>query len=139
MDQSLVMAYELGNEPNLYGSHREPNYNVHNYAEDMQDWLPRLRSRSQDDMKFQFPSFAGPELFKPDMTIANLVNLGVPQSIPDIEYFSIHGYPWNICNGLSNSTRLVASAMWLTRLLQRKVLLKWTSETSSIMNRPLLS
>ncbi|KAM5363816.1 hypothetical protein ACJZ2D_011850 [Fusarium nematophilum] len=98
LDQDLVMAYELGNEVNLYGPYRPANYDVHAYARDMRDWIPRLRARSPFDSKFQFPSFAGPELFREDMTIANLVRLGVPQSIPGIEYFAIHGYPWNICS-----------------------------------------
>lgn len=34
------------------------------------------------------------------MSISELVRLGVPQSIPGIEYFSVHGYPWNICTGM---------------------------------------
>ncbi|EXK26201.1 hypothetical protein FOMG_17171 [Fusarium oxysporum f. sp. melonis 26406] len=98
MDQSLVLAYELGNEANLYGDHRPPNYGIQDYAEDMCSWIPRLAARSSSPSKFQFPSFAGPEIFKKDMTIAKLVKMGVPQSIPAIEYFSLHGYPWNICS-----------------------------------------
>ncbi|KAI9170626.1 Beta-glucuronidase [Paramyrothecium foliicola] len=98
LDQSLVMAYELGNEVNLYGPYRPPGFDVHDYSEDMREWIPRLDSRSPLDLKFQFPSFAGPELFNPGMTIANLVSLGVPQFLPEIEYFAVHGYPWNICN-----------------------------------------
>ncbi|KJK61048.1 hypothetical protein P875_00042697 [Aspergillus parasiticus SU-1] len=97
IDQSLVIAYELGNEVNLYGDFRPPDYDVHDYARQMRQWIPRLRARSSAASSFQFPSFAGPELFKPDMSISELVRLGVPQSIPGIEYFSVHGYPWNIC------------------------------------------
>ncbi|PIG85404.1 hypothetical protein AARAC_002843 [Aspergillus arachidicola] len=97
IDQSLVMAYELGNEVNLYGDFRPADYDVHDYARQMREWIPRLRARSSAASSFQCPSFAGPELFKPDMSISELVRLGVPQSIPGIEYFSVHGYPWNIC------------------------------------------
>ncbi|KAG8158323.1 hypothetical protein KVR01_012084 [Diaporthe batatas] len=98
LDQSLVMAYELGNEPNLYGDYRPPTYGVNEYAADMRQWIPSLRALSPPGVhpRFQFPSFAGPQLFKPDMTIANLVGLGVPQSI-GIDYFSVHGYPYDIC------------------------------------------
>lgn len=93
------MAYELGNEPNLYGENRPPSYGVDDYARDMREWIPSLRnvSTSSVDPKFQFPSFAGPQLFKPGMTIANLVEMGVPQSI-GIDYFSVHGYPYDICS-----------------------------------------
>lgn len=99
LDQSLVMAYELGNEPNLYGDYRPPTYDVNIYADDMREWIPSLRALSPPGVepKFQFPSFAGPQLFKPGMTIANLVEIGVPQSV-GIDYFSIHGYPYDICS-----------------------------------------
>lgn len=103
LDQSLIMAYELGNEVNLYDSYRPDDYDVEDYAADMREWIPELASQAPgSEPKFQFPSFAGPELFKEDMTIANLVEMGVPQSIPEIEYFAVHGYPWNICNGRSH-------------------------------------
>ncbi|KAH6691291.1 glycoside hydrolase superfamily [Plectosphaerella plurivora] len=99
LDQSLVMAYELGNEVNLYGNYRPSDYDVNVYARDMQEWIPALAaSGAEHDPKFQFPYFAGPQLFRPDMTIANLVKMGVPQSLPQIECLAIHGYPWDICS-----------------------------------------
>ncbi|KAH7371264.1 glycoside hydrolase superfamily [Pyrenochaeta sp. MPI-SDFR-AT-0127] len=99
LDQSVVMAYELGNEVNLYGPFRPSGYNAKAYASQMRDWLPRLRERSTSHVRFQFPSFAGPpQDFNSDLTIAELVKLGVPQSIPGIEYYSVHGYPYNICS-----------------------------------------
>ncbi|KAM0563069.1 hypothetical protein ACHAPJ_001915 [Fusarium lateritium] len=99
LDQRLVMAYELGNEVNLYGDHRPKDYDVNDYARDMKEWIPALAAVGpQYDAKFQFGSFAGPQLFKPDMTIQNLVRMGVPQSIPQVEYFAVHGYPWDICS-----------------------------------------
>lgn len=103
LDQSLVMAYELGNEVNLYGNYRPADYDVNVYARDMREWIPALAaSGAKYDPKFQFPSFAGPQLFRPDMTIANLVKMGVPQSLPQIEYLAIHGYPWDICSRMSS-------------------------------------
>lgn len=97
------MAYELGNEVNLYGTlFRPAGYDAKAYAAQMHDWLPRLYARSPRNVKFQFPSFAGPpQDFNSDLTIAELVKLGVPQSIPGIEYMSVHGYPYNICSGMS--------------------------------------
>lgn len=111
MDQSLVMAYELGNEVNLYGGYRPSDYDAYDYASQMESWIPRLRARSSVDSSFQFPSFAGPpQWFRADMTIDNLVDMGVPQSINGIEYMCVHGYPYNICSGLSRLAQLV---LWL--------------------------
>ncbi|KAM0209044.1 hypothetical protein ACHAQD_011358 [Fusarium lateritium] len=99
LDQRNVMAYELGNEVNLFGDHRPKDYDVHDYAKDMKEWIPQLAAAGPKyDPKFQFGSFAGPQLFKPDMTIRNLVSMGVPQSIPQVEYIAVHGYPWDICS-----------------------------------------
>jgi len=101
MNQSLVMAYELGNEANLYGSFRPKNYNAVAYANQMGNWVVRLKARSSRDMRFQFPSFAGPpQHFKSDMTIANLARLDLSKMIPGIEFMSVHGYPYNICSGI---------------------------------------
>lgn len=100
MDQSRVMAYELGNEVNLYGSFRPSGYDVDDYGAQMREWLPSLQAQSSVDAQFQFPSFAGPpQWFQADLRVSVLVDRGVPQSIPSIEYISVHGYPYNICSG----------------------------------------
>jgi hypothetical protein len=102
MDQSLVMAYELGNEVNLYGSYRPSGYDVEDYARDMREWIPSLRRlKPSANAKFQSPSFAGPELVRNGLSIERLVQLGMPQALPEIEYFSLHGYPYDICSGRS--------------------------------------
>jgi hypothetical protein len=104
MDQSLVMAYELGNEVNLYGPYRPPSYDVEAYARDMREWIPSLRRlKPSANAKFQSPSFAGPELVRNGLSIERLVQLGVPQALPEIEYFSVHGYPYDICSGESHT------------------------------------
>lgn len=104
MNQSLVMAYELGNEPNLYGGYRPAGYNVDAYARDMRQWIPSLRNLNPSaNARFQSPSFAGPNLVIGGMSIARLVQLRMPQSLPEIEYFSIHGYPYDICTCMSFS------------------------------------
>lgn len=101
MDQSLIMAYELGNEVNLYGSEfRSADYDVDAYADQMEEWLPNLQSLSSEEVQFQFPSFAGPpDQFREDMRISVLVDMGVPQSIDGIQYYAVHGYPYSICTG----------------------------------------
>lgn len=100
LDQRLVMAYELGNEVNLYGkTYRPAGFNAKAYAGQMQEWLPQLHALSPENVKFQFPSFAGPpQDFDSDLTIAELVKLGLPHSLPGVEYLSLHGYPYNICS-----------------------------------------
>jgi hypothetical protein len=77
---------------------------VNAYARDMREWIPSLRRQNPAaNAKFQFPSFAGPDLVIKGMSIARLVELGVPQSLPEIEYFSVHGYPYDICTRRSHN------------------------------------
>ena len=99
MNQSLVMAYELGNEPNFYApAFRPAGWNASDYGYEMESWIPSLRNTSTDDSKWMFGAFAGPpNLFEDGLAIANLVELGVPQKIPGVNYFSTHGYPYDIC------------------------------------------
>lgn len=118
MDQSLVMAYELGNEVNLYGNYRPSNYDVNAYASQMRDWIPRLRARSSTNSRWQFPSFAGPsQWFRSDMNVARLVSMGVPQSITGIEYLSVHGYPRDVCSSKCRALGL----FWASRRSLRPV------------------
>lgn len=107
MNQSLILAYELGNEANLYGSYRPSSYDVQAYARDMREWIPSLRRQKPSaNAKFQSPSFAGPDLATKGMSIARLVELGMPQALPEIEYFSLHGYPYDICTRTSHARAL---------------------------------
>lgn len=100
MNQSLVMAYELGNEPNFYApTFRPAGWNASDYGNEMESWIPSLRNTSTEDSKWMFGAFAGPpNLFEDGLTIANLVEFGVPQKIPGVKYFSTHGYPYDICS-----------------------------------------
>lgn len=99
------MAYELGNEPNFYPPvFRPADWDAEDYGEQMKSWIPRLRDQSSTDSKWMFGAFAGPpNLFEDGLTIANLVDLGVPQSIPGVEYYSTHGYPYDICSSKSKT------------------------------------
>jgi hypothetical protein len=114
LDQSRVMAYELGNEANFYGSFngkRPKSWGVIDYGKQMLSWLPRLSSRATGSPpSFQFGAFVGPptqleelgafigpSTQMEDFTLLQLTKMGVPQSIEGVRYFSEHGYPGNIC------------------------------------------
>lgn len=103
MDQSLVMAYELGNEPNYYSPvFRPTDWNASDYGSEMDSWIPRLQKRSATDSEWMFGAFAGPpNLFDDALNIANMVGLNIPQSISGVKYFSTHGYPYDICSSES--------------------------------------
>lgn len=92
------MAYELGNEPNLYGDYRPDDWDAQDYGRQMRRSLPAIKNVLPSGAKFMFGSFAGPPTeFDDGFTLANLIRLGVPQSIPGVKYYSTHGYPYNIC------------------------------------------
>ncbi|KAK4041439.1 glycoside hydrolase superfamily [Parachaetomium inaequale] len=131
MDQSLIIAYELGNEANLYGPYRPTNYGVDDYAHDMREWIPSLRCQLPSaNAKFQSPSFAGPELVINGMSIARLVELGVPQALPEVEYFSIHGYPYNICS--ANDAKKVDLRNFLNHTKTRTLIGEYGSEIAAV-------
>lgn len=98
MNQSLIMAYELGNEPNLYPPiFRPADWNASDYGREMESWIPCLRNRSSAQTAFTFDAFAGPpDFFEDGVTIANMMELGILQRLPGVDYFSTHGYPYDI-------------------------------------------
>lgn len=102
LDPALVMAYELGNEPNFFpGSFRPEDYSAKDYGQEMRQWIPRISEELSSRANFMLGSFAGPPtFFSDDMKLNTLVKMGVPQTIPEIKYYSTHGYPYDICSGM---------------------------------------
>ncbi|GAB7331892.1 hypothetical protein MBLNU13_g03824t2 [Cladosporium sp. NU13] len=100
MDQSLVTVYELGNEPNFYALTFLPAaWSASDCGNEMESWIPSLRNTLTKDSKWMFGAFAGPpNLFENGLTIANLVELGVPLENTSVKYFSTHEYPYDICS-----------------------------------------
>lgn len=92
LDPPAVMAYELGNEPNLYGDYRPDDWDAQDYGRQMRRWLPTLKEALPPGAKFMFGSFAGPPTeFDDGFTLANLISRDVPRSIPGVEYYVTHG------------------------------------------------
>ncbi|EXJ59619.1 hypothetical protein A1O7_03765 [Cladophialophora yegresii CBS 114405] len=104
-NQSRILAYELGNEPNVYGGYppvparwRPSTWTVVDYAQQMLSWIPRLRARAKTNPpSFQFGSMIGPPTPFQDFSLTTLARMGVPQNIGGVKYFASHGYPENVC------------------------------------------
>ncbi|OCT47376.1 hypothetical protein CLCR_03380 [Cladophialophora carrionii] len=101
-NQSRILAYELGNEPNIYAAYpplkRPSTWTVVDYGKQMLSWMPRLRARAQTNApSFQFGSIIGPPTSFSDFSLAALAKMGVPQNIGGVKYFAAHGYPGNVC------------------------------------------
>lgn len=126
LDSSILLAYELGNEPNFYPPvFRPEGWSAEDYGEEMEDWIPRIQNYTGTDIDWMFGAFAGPpNLFNDGLTVANIVDLGVPQSIPNTKYYSTHGYPYEICSS--------KTAVLYTTTINR--LLTISDETAALVN-----
>ncbi|KAF2180894.1 glycoside hydrolase family 79 protein [Zopfia rhizophila CBS 207.26] len=105
LDQSRVLAYELGNEANLYGSYtnkRPKNWTVVDYGKQMLEWIPQLSARTAGSPpNFQLGSFVGPPTYFGDFSLLQLTKMGVPQNIEGVKYIASYGYPGNVCTNAS--------------------------------------
>ncbi|KKA16216.1 hypothetical protein T310_10203 [Rasamsonia emersonii CBS 393.64] len=85
LNQSRILAYEVGNEPNLYTytGLRNASWNVLEYADEILDWMPRLREAAggQRFPGYQFGTIAEPPSAFGDFTQVQLAVMGVPQAI----------------------------------------------------------
>lgn len=101
LNQSRILAYEVGNEPNLYTytGLRNASWNVLEYADEILDWMPRLREAAggQRFPGYQFGTIAEPPSAFGDFTQVQLAVMGVPQAIGSVRYIASHTYPQNVC------------------------------------------
>ncbi|KAH7395840.1 glycoside hydrolase superfamily [Cadophora sp. MPI-SDFR-AT-0126] len=97
LDQSKLIAYELGNEPDHYiwpqVNYRSPaTWTMAAYVKQTLDWLPQLASGK----RFQYGSSAADPATVSDFTMVQAVKWGISK-IKQIKIISSHAYMGNRC------------------------------------------
>ncbi|KAK0101403.1 hypothetical protein ONS95_006577 [Cadophora gregata] len=97
LDQSKLVAYELGNEPDHYTwpqvNYRSPaTWSMAAYVKQTLEWLPQLASGK----RFQYGSSAANPTTTSDFTMVQAVKWGISK-IKQIKIISSHSYPGNRC------------------------------------------
>lgn len=99
LDQSRVVAYELGNEPDHYTFPHDfrPNntWNMAAYVHETLEWLPQLSSGKK---KFQYGSIAESPATPSDFKLVQALQFGV-SSLEHVTIFSSHSYQGDVCTG----------------------------------------
>jgi len=83
LDQNLILAYELGTEPDLYALYngkRAPDWTVLNFNTQMEDWYHGLQSSTKRSLAFQFGALVGPLYAFGDFTPVQLIKAKAPQT-----------------------------------------------------------
>ncbi|OBT44545.1 hypothetical protein VE00_04882 [Pseudogymnoascus sp. WSF 3629] len=97
LDQSKVVAYELGNEPDhftmaSYGFRSKDTWNMAAYVQQTLDWLPQLSSGKS----FQYGSIAASPAAPSDFTLVQALQFGVSK-LKQVTIFSSHAYQADVC------------------------------------------
>jgi len=101
LNQSRLIAYELGNEPDHYiwpTVQYRPNatWDVLAYVKQTLEWLPQLSAGK----RFQYGSVATSPILSGGFTMVQAIKLGV-QKLGTIKIISSHAYPGNRCSRTS--------------------------------------
>ncbi len=104
MNLSRLIAYELGNEPDFYYTHktyRSASWDVFSYATQSVDWLLELTaslgSQASGFPGYMYGSMANPIVSQGEFTVGTFIKLGIPQIVKPIKIFSLHNYFGDAC------------------------------------------
>lgn len=101
MEPARLYAYELGNEPDFFGTSQRPRpWNVQTYAAQQVNWTEQLQKEiTHPNHDFQLGAFAQLPVWQGNFSLEELVKLGVPQTLGDVKSMSDHTYPFSMCSG----------------------------------------
>jgi hypothetical protein len=101
LNSARLYAYELGNEPDFYGtSQRARPWTVDVYAAQQVDWLTQLKKEVKHSSHgFQLGAFAQEPIYMGNFSLAELTTLGVPKAVGEVKSYSDHTYPFSVCTG----------------------------------------
>jgi len=96
---SRILSYELGNEPDFYGTSQRPGgWNVQTYTAQIIDWIKQIQSITKTKRSWQIGALAQMPVWQGNFSIPELITLGVSQNIQPITSYSDHTYPYSICD-----------------------------------------
>ncbi|KFY07979.1 hypothetical protein V492_06645 [Pseudogymnoascus sp. VKM F-4246] len=125
MHPSRLRAYELGNEPDFYGSQRPKPWNVQTYVAQQANWLGQLAKKTSKG--FSIGALAQLPVYQGNFSLAEIVALGLSKKVDYAVSLSDHTYPYSMCDperaklvslpNLMNHTALVEFfAQWDTEI-----------------------
>jgi hypothetical protein len=96
---SRILSYELGNEPDFYGTSQRPGvWNVQTYVAQIIDWIQQIQSVTKTKRSWQIGALAQLPVYQGNFSIPELITLGVSQQIKPVTSYSDHNYPYFICD-----------------------------------------
>ena len=96
---SRILSYELGNEPDFYGTSQRPGkWNVQTYTAQIIDWIKQIQSITKTKRGWQVGALAQLPVYQGNFSIPELNTLGAPQNIKPLTSYSDHTYPYSICD-----------------------------------------
>jgi hypothetical protein len=96
---SRILSYELGNEPDFYGTSQRPGvWNVQTYVAQIIDWIQNIQRVTKTKRSWQIGALAQLPVYQGNFSIPELITLGVAQQIKPLTSYSDHNYPYSICD-----------------------------------------
>lgn len=96
MHPSRLRAYELGNEPDFYGSQRPKPWNVQTYVAQQANWLGQLAKKTSKG--FSIGALAQLPVYQGNFSLAEIVALGLSKKVDYAVSLSDHTYPYSMCD-----------------------------------------
>lgn len=97
MYPSRLRSYELGNEPDFYGSSQRPRpWTVDKYVAEQEHWLDQLGTKTSKG--FSIGALAQLPVYQGNFSLAEITALGLPKKVDYAVSLSDHTYPYSRCD-----------------------------------------
>jgi hypothetical protein len=96
---SRIQSYELGNEPDFYGSSRRAApWNGQTYTSQAVSWIKQIQASTKTKRGWQFGALAQLPKWQGNFSIPGFNAFGVPENVKPLVAYSDHTYPYSICS-----------------------------------------
>ncbi|KFY79749.1 hypothetical protein V499_01290 [Pseudogymnoascus sp. VKM F-103] len=124
MHPSRLRAYELGNEPDFYGSQRPKPWNLQTYVAQQEDWLDQLAKKTAKG--FSIRALAQLPVYQGNFSLDEIVALGLPKKVDYAVSLSDHTYPYSMCD--PERAKLVSLPNLMNHTALVEFLAQWDTE-----------